>query len=113
MVLIMGIIFFLSHKSGDSLCLPVLPGIDKLAHILAYGVLAAATFFAFNKRWKSERPFLAVIITTVFCLFFGITDEIHQSFVPGREVSLLDLMADGAGAALAGLLWLRLRRKTA
>lgn len=112
MILVMGIIFFLSHQTGDSLHLPSLPGIDKLAHLLAYGVLAATILFAFNERWKSERPGTTVLVTTIFCILFGISDEIHQSFVPGREPSLLDLAADGAGAALAGLLWLRLRRKT-
>lgn len=32
---------------------------------------------------------------------FSITDEWHQSFVPGREASWLDVAADGAGASLA------------
>lgn len=111
MILVMGIIFFLSHQPGDSLDLPVLPGIDKLAHLAAYGALAAATLFAYNAGWKRARPWLAVLVTTIFCLLYGLTDEIHQSFIPGRAPSFFDLAADGAGAVLAGGLWLRLRAK--
>ena len=109
MILVMGTIFFLSHQQGDSLYLPALPGIDKLAHLLAYGVLAAATLFAFSDRWKADRAGLAVLITTFFCLFYGITDELHQSFIPGRAPSIVDIVADCAGAGLVGFFWLRLK----
>lgn len=111
MILVMGTIFFLSHQQGDSLYLPALPGIDKLAHLSAYGVLAAATLFAFSERWKVERAGLAVLLTTLFCLFYGLTDELHQSFIPGRAPSVGDIMADFGGAGLVGLLWLRLKRR--
>lgn len=109
MALVMGTIFFLSHQPGDSLHLPPLPGIDKLAHFLAYGVLAAATLFVFTEQWKGRRSGLVIFATTVFCLLYGISDEFHQSFVPGRAPSLVDILADSAGAVLACLLWLRMR----
>ncbi|OGR17384.1 MAG: hypothetical protein A2X81_08390 [Desulfobacterales bacterium GWB2_56_26] len=109
MILVMGTIFCLSHQQGDSLYLPALPGIDKLAHLLAYGVLAATTLFAFGERWKSEKAGLTVLITVFFCLFYGITDEFHQSFVPGRAPSVVDIVADFGGAGLVGFFWLRLK----
>lgn len=111
MALIMGTIFFLSHQPGDSLHLPPLPGIDKLAHSLAYGVLAAVTLFALDEQWKRHRSGLVVFSTTVFCLLYGISDEFHQSFVPGRTPSLVDILADSAGAVLVCLLWLRMRSR--
>ena len=37
MIFVMGTIFFLSHQPGDQLSLPPLPGLDKLAHLAAYG----------------------------------------------------------------------------
>ena len=109
MIMVMGTIFCLSHQPGDSLYLPVLPGIDKLAHLLAYGALAAATLFAFSERWKVERAGLTVLFTIFFCLFYGITDEFHQSFIPGRAPSIVDIVADCGGAGLVGLFWLRLK----
>lgn len=111
MALVMGTIFFLSHQPGDSLHLPPLPGIDKLAHSLAYGGLAAAMLFGFSERWKKQRRGLVIFATTVFCLLYGISDEFHQSFVPGRTPSLVDILADSAGAVLVCLLWLRIRRR--
>lgn len=109
MILVMGTIFYLSHQPGDSLYLPPMPGIDKLAHLLVYGVLAAATLFALDERWKAVRSWSLVLVTTTLCLVYGITDEIHQSFVPGRYPSLEDLLADGAGAILVCVVWLRWR----
>jgi len=109
MILVMGTIFWLSHQPGDSLYLPPLPGIDKLAHLLAYGVLAAATLFAFGERWRSEKAGLTVLITIFFCLVYGISDEFHQSFIPGRAPSFLDIVADCGGAGLVGFFWLRLK----
>ena len=34
------------------------------------------------------------------CLGFALTDELHQNFVPGRVVSLVDVGADGIGIGL-------------
>jgi len=33
-------------------------------------------------------------------LFYGMTDELHQYFVPERNASLLDVMADGLGCLI-------------
>ena len=41
---------------------------------------------------------------------YGLTDEIHQAFVPGREASALDVMADGAGAMIGSRLFVWTRR---
>ncbi len=109
MTLIMGAIFILSHQPGDSLDLPPLPGIDKLAHFMIYGMLAAATLFAFSAPWKKSNCGRVVFITTAFCLLYGVSDEIHQSFVPGRFPSSFDILADCCGAVLVCLLWLRCR----
>lgn len=109
MILVMGTIFYLSHQPGDTLDLPVWPGIDKMAHLLVYGLLAAATLLAFDERWKIGKTRLILFITPIFCLFYGITDEIHQSFVPGRFPSFADILADVAGAVLVSLVWFRRR----
>ncbi|HSH41142.1 MAG TPA: VanZ family protein, partial [Arenicellales bacterium] len=37
-------------------------------------------------------------------VLYGISDEWHQSFVPGREPDVLDVLADGVGAAVGILL---------
>lgn len=89
------------------------PGIgpwDKLAHLVAYGILgwliARAMFEGRRITWAG------VVLVTLLATLYGMSDEFHQSFVPGREVSAGDLAADAAGALLgAGILyWLHARR---
>ena len=101
----MGIIFFLSHQSGDTLVLPSFPGADKLAHMLAYGTLAFSVLWYFGEK-GIERAGRTLTLTVLFCLLYGISDEFHQSFIPLRSVSGFDLLADTAGAFWVGFLWL-------
>ena len=112
MMVVMGTIFFLSHQPGDQLHLPQLPGIDKWAHLAAYGCLAATVLFALSERQKSTSPYQMMGFTVSLCLLYGISDEFHQSFIVGRTASIYDLLADGCGAALACAVWLKWRRKT-
>jgi VanZ family protein len=98
MITVMGIIFFLSHQPGDTLSLPDVPNIDKVLHAGIYGLLAATILFAVNHRLRHTRPLLTGIMVVFFCMLYGISDEFHQSFIPGRTASLYDLAADTIGA---------------
>lgn len=78
--------------------------VRKLAHVteyamfslLLYGGLSGGRQFA----WRTRRAWQSVAIAALYSL----TDELHQSLVPGREASLTDCGIDAAGAALAMLL---------
>lgn len=108
MVCIMGIIFYLSNLPGDSIRLPLFPGIDKLAHFLAYGCLAGTFVYGLQPHFNTfNKKIVAAVIVVAFCVLFGISDEYHQSFIPGRFVSFWDLMADGLGALLVVAWWLQ------
>lgn len=111
-VVVMVTIFLLSHQPGDRLSLPALPGLDKLAHLAIYGLLAASLIRAFGTRTRRLRPDRVAVFAILWCLVYGIGDEIHQSFIPGRSVSGWDLLADIAGATAASAVWLFLRRTT-
>jgi len=104
MTFIMGTVFSLSHQSGDTLHLPSFPGADKLAHAFAYGALAFAILWCFGKKGL-DKPRHTVVLTVLFCLFYGISDEYHQSFIPFRSVSVFDIIADTAGAIFVSLIW--------
>jgi VanZ family protein len=86
---------------------------DKLYHLIEYGILCYLMWSAFNRSsWKllNCHPFsLAFIASSIY----GASDEIHQMFVPGREASIFDWMADILGAFLVtvGLLYLQRLRK--
>jgi VanZ family protein len=101
--LVMGGIFYLSHQPGGSLSLPDIVNIDKFLHCLAYAVLGLAFLFALPPPWRQRHPFLAASSVVLFCLLYGATDEFHQSFIPGRDCSGADLVADGVGGWLAAI----------
>lgn len=77
-------------------------GLDKLIHAAVYAVLALLLLFA-DRRPVGWRAWFWV---GVACLY-GLSDEIHQHFVPPRQADPLDLTADAAGAVGAVALWLR------
>lgn len=103
--MVMGAIFFLSHQCGDTLALPSFPGVDKLAHMLAYGTLAVTVLWYFGEKGVG-RPWPTLMLTVLFCLLYGISDEFHQSFVPLRSVSTFDIVADTVGAFCVSFIWL-------
>ena len=72
--------------------------VDKVAHFSVYGLLATLVC-RLRPGWKGAG--LGLLAASAF----GLTDEWHQSFVPGRETSFSDWIADTLGAALAVALY--------
>jgi VanZ family protein len=53
-------------------------------------------------RWRAVT--LRIVLASIaFSVMYGLTDEWHQTFVSGRSPEVADLVADGAGAAAAGI----------
>jgi len=86
---------------------------DKFLHLLEYGILGALWYRAF--RWASGPRIAAsaVLLAMVAGSIYGITDEVHQAFVPMRTASLLDWIADTLGSAIGarGLSWIEQCRR--
>jgi len=110
MILVMGIIFFLSQQPGDSLDLPNIPDLDKVLHALVYGVLAATTLFAILPEKRVSKPGRVSLAVILFCILYGISDELHQAFVPGRMPDFLDLVADTVGSVISVGGWRMIRQ---
>lgn len=106
----MGGIFYLSHQPGYSFTLPPVVHIDKVLHALVYMVLGITFYGALSPEWRSRQPFFAACATVLFCLFYGISDEWHQSFIVGRYPSVFDVAADVGGGFLAVACEYRWRR---
>ena len=85
--------------------LPAPPGelTDKHAHFIVYGVFGALVVWGLTDRAPGRTTWRMVATTAVVALLYGLSDELHQSFVPGREPSGLDLAADVAGATGAAV----------
>ena len=73
--------------------------LKKGAHLAAYAILAALLHRALGPtfRW-GERPHYA--LAWGLTVLYAASDELHQSFVPGRTATGLDIAIDGTGAVL-------------
>ena len=107
MVCIMGIIFYLSHQPHDFAELPPFVGFDKLLHIIAYSSLAGTFLYALKPYVHDSNRTVTAVVIVLFCSIYGISDEFHQSFIPGRFSSIWDVLADGFGALLVVGWWHR------
>lgn len=79
--------------------LPGLAGIDKIQHLAAYMVLGLLLYRAtagipLMRMRQYAQSFLIGAL-------YGASDEYHQSFIPGRQMSGKDWLADIAGLAIA------------
>jgi VanZ family protein len=79
---------------------------DKLYHFGEYFVFSLLIHVALRYYSQARIRDNIYVIGAIISVVFAVSDEIHQYFVPGRESSLLDLLADTLGAVLAQfVLW--------
>ncbi|MFQ6041599.1 MAG: VanZ family protein, partial [Candidatus Poribacteria bacterium] len=79
----------------------------KVYHLIEYGLLSFLLLRAFMNSSRKILSSDAVFFTVLSTIIFGLTDEIHQAFVPGRSSNIFDWIFDSLGA-VAGVLALRL-----
>jgi VanZ family protein len=97
---LMALIFYLSAQQSVG---PELPAWTRVvAHFSEYALLAALWSWALAP-WLGRR---ALVVAGAISLLYAITDEYHQSFVPGRDSDPLDVLVDALGIT-AGLLAVR------
>jgi VanZ family protein len=103
-VLQMGIIFAASSIPN----LHGLPGgtPDWLGHGVGYALLGGLALRALSGGRLEGMTARGTAAAIAFAALYGITDEFHQAFVPGRSPDAADLAADTAGAVLATVLLL-------
>ena len=106
----MGVIFWFSSQPH----LPRYPHglinllLRKGAHIVEYGILAALLRWALGVSFQDP---VGKGIPFILATLYALSDEFHQSFVPGRNASFLDVGFDTLGASLGLItLWWFSRR---
>ena len=107
-LLVMGLIFFFS-----SLPDPGGPpgGIsDKTAHVLIYAALGASLVRALAGGRITAMTLTRVLFAAALGTLYGVSDEIHQHFVPPRTPDILDVAADAVGAFVGAMLMTLLAR---
>jgi len=103
----MCLIFYLSSLSGHEVSQPFpLKPIPLIGHIVLFSGLAVFLLLAI-RAWNSEINLRWVITVAMFSSLFGISDEYHQSFVPGRHASIADALIDSISSTVtATSLWI-------
>jgi VanZ family protein len=105
-------IFVLSSFPGSAYPATNLVNADKLVHIALYGLLGGlcARGFVRGSGWGLWPVLgLAALLSTLY----GVSDELHQAFVPGRNSDWHDVVADAVGSLLGAALvtWLARRSR--
>ncbi|MBI5182202.1 MAG: VanZ family protein [Nitrospirae bacterium] len=99
------LIFFLSSLSGDKTeKLYLFKHSDKIIHLLEYAVLCFLLSKTLSSTLKESVRRYTGLIAIVISLLYAISDEFHQSFVPGRSAEVYDVFADGMGAVLTQII---------
>ena len=101
-------IFYLSSIPQNELPQIDIEGLDKLIHLSLYTILGFILGRALTARFRSDVSWIAyrrwLLLAAILGTAFGITDEWHQHYVPGRAVEVGDLLMDALGSFLgAGL----------
>jgi VanZ family protein len=92
----------LTATSIPNPAVPAVPGVDKAAHAIMYGVLAALVAYALS---PSRRAHLWLVVAAPAIAAIAALDEWHQRFIPGRSASVGDWIADASGAGFALLVY--------
>ena len=99
-------IFFFSNQSFDPQKIYFRFN-DKVAHFLEYAVLGILAFQALRQWGAGGHIVRAMQYAWIFACLYGLSDELHQAFVPGRNSSVADWAFDAMGS-LAGILLFRI-----
>jgi len=94
------LLIFLQSSSDNPVDLPPIANVDKVLHAGAYGLLGILFYRAYRSRWPSASGWTMANASLLSAAFYGLTDEIHQYFVPGRSADPWDWLADTVGAML-------------
>lgn len=71
--------------------------IRKVAHFTIYLVLGLVSYLALPRQWSVKKKMTLVVS---LCFMYAITDEFHQSFVPGRAPEVRDVLIDTLGSSV-------------
>jgi VanZ family protein len=68
-------------------------------HLIEFAILYWLIAFAFmaHGSWTERTSLIAAVIA----ILYGLTDEIHQSFVPARSATVIDFVKDTIGVTVS------------
>jgi VanZ family protein len=99
-LLYMALIWALSSTELPELPLTRFPMRDKLIHTIEYAALALFVAHAAVRTWPDRTRARLAAVAILIAGAWGVLDEIHQAFVPGRSSEIADVLADVLGASV-------------
>ena len=91
------LIVFLSHQSHPP---GAGSGLNPLLHLIEYALLTLTLVWGGTSGLRQRMGTRQLVWLWILGTLFAVSDEIHQSFVPGRDASAGDVLADVAGVTL-------------
>jgi len=108
LIIWMGMIFYLSSIPN----LKISEGLEdlilrKIAHFVEFFILALLWFKALRVTKKNLSKLNIIFLSCCFSIIYAILDEFHQSFVPTRCASIIDVFIDSLGVLFFSLIAIR------
>ena len=98
------IIIFIQSQFPASKHVPDFEFSDKLLHAGAYAVLSILFFRALRAAKKRRKTAVILLLSIIFTTLYGVSDELHQHFVPSRTADVMDIAADFIGSIAGALI---------
>lgn len=91
------LIYYLSSLPGSTIPSPFFSA-DKVFHLGVYAVLGYLVARALGYYGRTRR--FVMVLSAIICFLYALSDEFHQSFVPDRTPSFMDVTADTVGSLI-------------
>ena len=105
-----GLIFYFSSlPTIPPLILKIIPE-TFILHMIEYAILTILLFRALTNS-KNSSLNNTIFLSITIAVLYGVTDEIHQHFVPGRTFSVLDVFGNSIGSMLGIIINLKFYNK--
>lgn len=72
--------------------------IREVAHVIEYLILGLLVINVYKYFFKVD--YKCFIICMLFCIIYALSDEIHQSYIPGRTFQYEDIFLDTLGCLI-------------
>jgi VanZ family protein len=105
------LIFFLSSLSSFPETVSFEFNSDKVAHFMEYFIFGCLLYRWFASPERGRKRWHLLLATILIGTGYALSDEWHQSFVPGRDASLWDALFDSLGVGMAAATYPLIRRK--
>ncbi len=100
------VLIFIQSSFPSSENIPALPYLDKCLHVAGYALLAILFYRAYNTLKIRSRLLLVMLISILSSTLYGISDEIHQYYVPYRNAEFGDVLADFGGSVMGAVMYM-------